>query len=134
VEFVETPAEELRADASTDLVPNLDRRHDMIHPQLAAKAISSTLTPDGTWLIKEIKSGDAWAENQRNPVLAMMYATSVLTYTSSALSEPDGAGPGTLGLPPGRPETLFRDAGVCGSFEIHDIEDPANLYYEVRLG
>ncbi len=130
---MEAPAEELPADASTDLILTLDCLHDMTHPQLAAKAIASTLTPDGTWLIKEIKAGDTWAENQRNPVLAMMYATSVLTCMSSALSAPDGAGLGTLGLPPARLETLCRDAGFEGAFEVHDIEDPANLYYEVRL-
>jgi len=49
----------------------------------------------------------------------------------SGLSEPGGAGLGTLGLPPSRLEGLCRDAGF-GRFTVHDIADPANLYYEVR--
>jgi hypothetical protein len=49
---------------------------------------------------------------------------------SSALSEPDGAGLGTLGLPAPAVEDLCRAAG----FErvvLHDLDDPANLFYEV---
>jgi hypothetical protein len=47
------------------------------------------------------------------------------------LSEPGGAGLGTLGLPPSRLEKLCRDAGFS-RFQVYDAGDPANLYYEVR--
>jgi hypothetical protein len=50
---------------------------------------------------------------------------------SSALSEPGGAGLGTLGLHPALAERLCREAGFT-RFTLHDFEDPANLYYEVR--
>ena len=104
----------------------------MTRPAEASAAVRRALRPEGTWLIKEVKAGDDWEANQRNPVLAMMYATSVLACMSSATSEPGGAGLGTLGLPPAALEKMCREAGFEGSFTTHDIGDPANLYHEVR--
>ncbi len=64
-------------------------------------------------------------------MLAMMYGFSVASYMSSALSEPGGAGLGTLGLTPAVAEEMVRAAGFR-SFRVHDFDDPANLYYEVK--
>jgi hypothetical protein len=61
----------------------------------------------------------------------MMYGTSVATCMSSALSEPGGAGLGTLGLHRELLEEMARTAGFT-RFAVHDIDDPANLYYEIR--
>jgi len=36
-----------------------------------------------------------------------------------------------VGLPPSTMEALCREAGFS-RFQIHDFDDPANLYYEVR--
>lgn len=132
VAFHIAEAAELHEEPTFDLVLTFDCLHDMTRPAEAAAAVRRALRPGGTWLIKEVKAGDDWQANQRNPVLAMMYATSVLTCMSSALSEPDGAGLGTLGLPASKLEAMCRDAGFAGPFDIHDIGDPANLYYEVR--
>jgi SAM-dependent methyltransferase len=131
VELVEAPAEALPADASFDVILTLDCLHDMPHPERAAAAIRAATAGDGAWLIKEIRSGSTWAENLRNPVLAMMYGISVVTCLSSALSEPDGAGLGTLGLDPGSLERLVRDAGFK-EFQQHDFGDPSGLYYTAR--
>jgi hypothetical protein len=60
-----------------------------------------------------------------------MYGTSVTTCMSSALSEPGGAGLGTLGFHRTLAEEMCRDAGFT-RFAVHDFDDPANLYYEVR--
>jgi len=49
-----------------------------------------------------------------------------------SLSEPGGAGLGTLGLHPELLGQLVADAGF-GTFELHDFDEPANLYYEVRV-
>ena len=89
------------------------------------------IAADGTWLIKDIRAGATWSDNQRNPMLAMMYGTSVATCMSSALSEPGGAGLGTLGFHRELAETMCRQAGFT-RFSVHDFDDPANLYYEVR--
>lgn len=131
VTLVEQPAEGLPADPTYDLIVTLDCLHDMPGPDRAAAAIRRALRADGIWLIKEVRSSGSWAENLRNPMLAMMYGTSVATCLSSALSEPGGAGLGTLGLDPTRLEELCRAAGFA-SFEQHDFGDPANLYYAVR--
>ena len=131
VEFRNQPAEALPAHPTYDFVVTLDCIHDMPHPAEAIAAIRRAIKPDGTWLIKDIRSSGSWTSDQRNPVLAMMYATSVSSCMSSALSEPDGAGLGTLGFDPHTAEAMCRQAGFT-TFRRHDFEDPANLYYEVR--
>jgi 2-polyprenyl-3-methyl-5-hydroxy-6-metoxy-1,4-benzoquinol methylase len=122
--------EDVAPDGSHDLVMTLDCLHDMTRPDLVAAAIRRTIRPDGTWLIREIRSSGTWSEDRRNPLLALFYGYSVASCMSSALSEPDGAGLGTLGLPAPAVEDLCRAAG----FErvvLHDLDDPANLFYEV---
>jgi 2-polyprenyl-3-methyl-5-hydroxy-6-metoxy-1,4-benzoquinol methylase len=123
-------AEELPAGAGYDLVLTFDCLHDMTAPDGAARAIRAAIAADGTWLIREIRSTGDWRRDQRNPVLAMLYASSVSVCMSSALSEPGGAGLGTLGLPPPAVERLCLDAGFS-AVRLHDFDDPANLYYEV---
>ncbi|HXW80484.1 MAG TPA: class I SAM-dependent methyltransferase [Acidimicrobiales bacterium] len=114
-----------------DLMLTLDCMHDMPKPAEAIAAIRRAIRPDGTWLIKDIRGAATWDDNQRNPVLAMMYGTSVAACMPSGLSEPDGAGLGTLGFHRDLAETMCREAGFTG-FVVHDFDDPANLYYEVR--
>jgi SAM-dependent methyltransferase len=124
-------AADLPAEPTFDLVLTFDCIHDMPHPAEAIAAIRRAVRPDGTWLIKDIRAKATWEENRRNPVLAMLYGTSVASCMSSALSEPGGAGLGTLGFHRDRAEQMCRDAGFT-SFVVHDVGDPANLYYEVR--
>jgi 2-polyprenyl-3-methyl-5-hydroxy-6-metoxy-1,4-benzoquinol methylase len=113
------------------LVLTLDCVHDMPHPAEAMAAIRRAIMPEGTWLIKDIRAGASWQENLRNPMLALMYGTSVATCMSSALSEPGGAGLGTLGFHRERAERMCAAAGFT-QFTVHDFDEPANLYYEVR--
>jgi 2-polyprenyl-3-methyl-5-hydroxy-6-metoxy-1,4-benzoquinol methylase len=131
VEFHVRAAEELPASPPFDLIVTLDCIHDMPRPQEAIAAIRRAIADSGTWLIKDIRCGPNWADNARNPLLAMMYATSVATCMSSAMSEPSGAGLGTLGFNRELAERMCRDAGF-ETFRVHDFEDPANLYYEVK--
>jgi 2-polyprenyl-3-methyl-5-hydroxy-6-metoxy-1,4-benzoquinol methylase len=130
-EFQVMEAADLPASPPFDLVLTLDCIHDMPRPGRAIAAIKRAMAADGTWLIKDIRCGPAWSDNLRNPLLAMMYSTSVATCMSSAMSEPGGAGLGTLGFNPQLAERMAREAGFR-SFTVHDFEDPANLYYEVR--
>ena len=55
----------------------------------------------------------------------------ILGFTS-AMSEPDGLGLGTLGFNPEVAESMVR-AGGFTDFRVHDFPDKANLYYEVRI-
>ena len=50
---------------------------------------------------------------------------------SSALSEPDGAGLGTLGFNPEVAQRMTAEGGFTG-FRQHDFNEPANLYYELK--
>ncbi len=114
-----------------DFLITFDCIHDMTRPAEVITAIRRSLKPDGTWLIKDIRSHADFKTNMRNPMLAMFYGFSVSACMSSALSEPDGAGLGTLGFNPSVAEQMVRDAGFS-RFQMHDFEDPSNLYYEVR--
>jgi hypothetical protein len=127
----ECRAEQLPADPPFDLVITFDCIHDMTKPTEAIAAIRRSLAPDGTWLIKDIRSASEFTENLANPMLAMLYGFSVSSCMSSALSEPGGAGLGTVGFHPEKAEEMCRAAGFS-RFIRHDFDDPANLYYEVR--
>jgi hypothetical protein len=60
-----------------------------------------------------------------------MYGVSVLSCLSSGLSEPGGAGLGTLGLPESRARSMAESAGFT-RFRRLDVEHPINAFYEVR--
>lgn len=123
--------EQLPREPRYDFIITFDCIHDMTRPAEVIAAIRRALQPDGTWLIKDIRSKPRFEDNLRNPLLAMLYGFSVSACMSSALSEPGGAGLGTLGFNPEVAERMVRAAGFT-RFTTHDFEDPGNLYYEVR--
>ena len=123
--------EDLPAEPTFDFLITFDCIHDMTHPADVIARIRRAMKPDGTWLIKDIRSTPDFKQNMRNPMLAMFYGFSVSACMSSALSEPDGAGLGTLGFNPEVAERMVREAGFT-RFVAHDFDDPSNLYYEVR--
>ena len=131
VELFDIRAEDVPANSEYGFVLTFDCLHDMTRPADAIAAIRAAIADDGTWLIKDIRSSGSWEHDRNNPMLAMMYGFSVASCMSSALSEAGGAGLGTLGFTPAVAEEMIRAAGFT-SFRIHDFDDPANLYYEVR--
>lgn len=114
-----------------DFVITFDCIHDMTRPAEVISQIRRAMRDDGTWLIKDIRSSADFKENMRNPLLAMFYGFSVSACMSSALSEPGGAGLGTLGFNPEVARRMVSDGGFSRFVE-HDFNDPSNLYYEVR--
>ena len=131
VEFIAAGGEELPEEPRFDFLLTFDCIHDMPHPSRVIASIRKAILPDGTWLIKDIRSKPRFEDNLGHPMLAMLYGFSVSACMSSALSEPDGAGLGTVGFNPEVAERMVREAGF-GRFKDHDFSDPANLYYEVR--
>ena len=132
VRFVDPRAEPLPDDHSVDFVTTFDCIHDMTDPQGMIHAIGRALAPDGTWLLVDIKGRETFAENvEKNPMASLMYGISVLSCMSSALSEPDGAGLGTLGLPASRAREMAEAAGLA-RFRTLDIDHSVNAFYEVR--
>jgi 2-polyprenyl-3-methyl-5-hydroxy-6-metoxy-1,4-benzoquinol methylase len=130
--FCDVSREPLPCDARYDLITTFDCIHDMAHPKLAIEAIRKSLKEDGTWLIADINAKPTFEENLAdNPMAPMMYGLSILCCMSSALSEPGGAGLGTLGFTEAVARQMAADAGFT-RFKRHDYDNPFNAYYEVR--
>lgn len=130
--FCDPRREAIPADHSVDLVTTFDCIHDMTHPQEMVTAIRAALRDDGTWLLVDIKALDTFAENVRkNPMASLMYGISVLSCMSSALSEPDGAGLGTLGLSANVARAMAERAGFT-RFRRLDVDHAVNAFYEIR--
>ncbi len=131
VKLFASGGESLPDEPTYDFLITFDCIHDMTHPAEVISCIYRSLKQDGTWLIKDIRSHADFEENLRNPFLAMFYGFSVTACMSSALSEPDGAGLGTLGFNPAVAREMVTNAGFTRFVE-HDFDDPSNLYYEAR--
>lgn len=130
--FANAASEPLPADHRYGLITTFDCLHDMTDPAGIIRQIRSALRDDGTWFVADIKARPTYEENvAKNPMAPMMYGTSVLTCMSSALSEPGGAGLGTLGLHAELLEEMAQRAGFR-SFETIDLGHPANAFYIVR--
>ena len=132
VRFADPRVDPLPSDHSIDLITTFDCIHDMTDPQGMIGAIREAIVPEGTWLLVDIKGRETFAENvEKNPMAALMYGISVLSCMSSALSEPGGAGLGTLGLPESRAREMAQEAGFT-RFRRLDIDHAANSFYEIR--
>ncbi len=123
---------EVAPSADIDLLLTFDCLHDMARPDLTAQALRHVIAPDGTWLIKDIRSTGDFDRDRRNPLLPLLYGFSITSCLQSATSEPGGLALGTLGLHPDRLRELTTEAGF-GRFTVLDLEDAGNLYYEVRV-
>lgn len=132
VSFLDPRESPLPTDNSADVVFTFDCIHDMTHPAEMMQAIRSCLREDGTWLLVDIKALDTLEQNvARNPMASLLYGISVLSCMSSAMSAPDGAGLGTLGLPEGKARAMALDAGFS-RFRRMDVDHSVNAFYEVR--
>jgi 2-polyprenyl-3-methyl-5-hydroxy-6-metoxy-1,4-benzoquinol methylase len=128
-------------DAAKDPLPEKERfgfvttfdcLHDMTDPAAVMHQIRGAIRSDGTWLIVDIKAHDGYEQNvERNPMAALMYGTSVLACLSSACSEPDGLGLGTLGFHEDLARRMTAEAGFR-HFEPIDLGHPVNAFYVVR--
>jgi len=132
VAFHDARTEPLPADGRFDFVTAFDCLHDMTHPAEVMRAVRRSMKPDGTWLIVDINAKPSFEENlARNPMAAMMYGFSVLTCLSSSLSQPGGAGLGTLGFSEQVAREMTAAAGFT-RFTRHEFDNPVNAYYVVR--
>jgi 2-polyprenyl-3-methyl-5-hydroxy-6-metoxy-1,4-benzoquinol methylase len=130
--FHDANGDALPADGSFDLVTTFDCIHDATNPAAIIHAVRQALKSDGTWLIADVHGKPTFEENLAdNPMAPLMYGFSVLCCMSSALSEPGGAGLGTLGFHEGVARAMTAEAGFT-RFKSHDFDNPINAYYEVR--
>ncbi len=132
VAFHDVREDPLPSDGRFALVTTFDCLHDMTDPAGVIKGLRAAVADDGTWFISDIKAHETYAKNaERNPMAAMMYGFSVVSCMASALSEPGGAGLGTLGLFPARLEGMARDAGFT-RFEQLELGHPVNAFYRIN--
>lgn len=132
VSFHDPRVESIPSDGSIGFVTTFDCIHDMTHPFEMMRTLRQAIAPDGTWLLVDIKAHDTFALNaSKNPMASLMYGISVLSCMSSAMSTPDGAGLGTLGLSAAKAEEMARAAGF-GRFRRLDVDHPVNAFYEIR--
>ena len=89
------------------------------------------IKPYGVWFIADINAAPTFEEQLTSAQTPMLYAMSVLSCMSSSLSEPGGAGLGTLGLPEPAMRTLVEAAGFT-RFRRVDLPHPINAFYEAR--
>jgi 2-polyprenyl-3-methyl-5-hydroxy-6-metoxy-1,4-benzoquinol methylase len=130
--FHDAATDGLPPDGSFDLITTFDCIHDMTRPVEMIQTIRKALKSDGTWFIADVKSLPTFEENlAKNPMTTLLYAFSVMGCMSSALSEPGGAGLGTLGFNESVAREMTAEAGFT-RFKRHDFENPLNAYYEVR--
>ena len=131
--FHDVAIEPLPPQPTFGLITTFDCLHDMTHPHAVALAIRAAIKPGGSWFIADIDGAPTFEENlQRTRMAPLLYAISVMSCMSSAMSEPDGAGYGTLGLPESEMQRLVERAGFS-HFRRVDLPHPINAYYEARL-
>jgi len=132
VEFVDPREKPIPEDGSFDFICTFDCIHDMTRPQEMMNLIRRALSPDGTWLLVDIKAHDSLKDNvTKNPMASLLYGISVLSCMSSAMSEPEGAGLGTLGLSATRAQEMAETAGFS-RFRRLDVDHSVNAFYEVK--
>ena len=115
-----------------DLLLTLDVIHDLPRPGAAVRSARECLADDGVWMVADIRARGGLEDNRAIPVLPLMYGMSILYCMSSAMSEPGGAGLGTLGLTTGVFEEMTQAAGFTGFASREFDVDAMNRYYEVR--
>jgi 2-polyprenyl-3-methyl-5-hydroxy-6-metoxy-1,4-benzoquinol methylase len=121
----------LPPDEGFDLITTFDCLHDMTAPAEVVAEIRKAIRPDGTWFIVDINGAATFEDNLQTRMAPIMYAMSVYGCMSSALSEPGGAGLGTLGLPEPRMRELVEGAGFS-RFRRIPLDHPFNAFYEAR--
>lgn len=131
--FWHHPGEDLLpADRRFDLVTTFDVIHDTTAPAEVIAAVYKAVKPDGTWLLNDVTGKASFEENLRDhPLAGLFYSFSVLICMSAGLSQPGGAGLGTVGFHQDLAQQMTAAAGFT-HFRRLEIEDPFNNYYEVR--
>jgi ubiquinone/menaquinone biosynthesis C-methylase UbiE len=130
VEFVATDATHLSGEALFDAIFTFDAVHDQAHPDAVLANIRRLLKPGGVYLMQDIDSQSAVADNMDRPLAPFIYAISCMHCMTVSLAQ------GGQGLGAAWGEQLARrmlaEAGFA-EVETHRLEhDIMNLYYVCR--
>lgn len=130
VTFTAMDATYLPGDAQFDAIFTFDAVHDQAHPAVVLQNIRRLLKPGGVYLMQDIDSQTAVADNIGNPLAPFIYAISCMHCMTVSLAQ-DGEG---LGAAWGEQlaRAMLADAGF-GEVVTHRLEhDIMNLYYVCR--
>ena len=128
--FAVRDATTLPADPPFDVVFAFDAIHDQVDPAGVLTAVRRALTPDGVFVMLDVKAATRLEDNLGNPIAPWLYAVSTLHCLTVSLAH-RGAG---LGAAWGRElaNTMLRDAGFT-SVDVHDVPDgPLDSLYVAR--
>jgi SAM-dependent methyltransferase len=135
VSFHDVREEQIPLDARFDLILTFDCLHDLPNPEAVIGEIRGALKPDGVWFIEDVDAEPTFEDELRRDRrrAAGLYALSMAAgCLASSLSEPDGAGLGTLGLPETRLRQLVQHAGF-GTFRRLELRRQSAAFFEVRI-
>ena len=130
VEFLADNATHLPGESRFDLIFTFDAVHDQAHPGAVLANIRRLLKADGVYLMQDIDSQTAVADNIGNPLAPFIYAISCMHCMTVSLAQ-DGEG---LGAAWGEQLALsmLNEAGFS-HVSTHRLEhDIMNLYYVCR--
>ena len=130
VTFVAMDATHLPGEREFDAIFTFDAVHDQAHPLKVLQNIRRLLRPGGVYLMQDIDSQSAVADNIGNPLAPFIYAISCMHCMTVSLAQ-EGEG---LGATWGEQlaKSMLRDAGFA-DVVIHRLEhDIMNLYYVCR--
>lgn len=112
-----------------DIITTFDVVHDAADPQGLLNVIRRSLNPGGYYVLLDINCSENLEENLGS-LGTMFHGFSILYCMTTSLAN-QGAGLGTLGLPPPKVEELCAQAGFS-SVNLLPLENPYHNLYEIK--
>lgn len=106
------------------MVTTYDVLHDAPHPAKLVDEVAAGLATGGVWLLGDVACLDGIRENvASNPSAAKLYGVSACLCMACGLSEPGGAGLGTLGFTEKVARDMLLGRGIFSSLRVlHEQE------------
>lgn len=116
-------------DSVFSFVYSHDLLHDMTDPQSLIKDVKRKISPDGCWVVVDIKCQNSLDANIKSPASALFYGFSCLLCLACSTSEENGVGLGTCGLPASKCQEFMKDAGFTFFEERGLASNPVQARY-----
>ena len=130
VRFAARDVATLNESGRYDLITAFDVIHDQAKPQDVLREVARALTPNGTFLMVDIRASSELHDNIAHPFAPFLYGISTMHCMTVSLAL-NGAGLGTVW---GEQKALamLREAGLTRVDVNRLAEDPLNNYYVAR--
>jgi 2-polyprenyl-3-methyl-5-hydroxy-6-metoxy-1,4-benzoquinol methylase len=130
VRFVTRDLAALNEPGRYDLVSAFDVIHDQARPHDVLKEVARALTPNGTFLMVDIRASSDLQDNISHPFAPFLYGISTMHCMTVSLAL-NGAGLGTV-WGEQKAVAMLREAGLARVDVNRLAEDPLNNYYVAR--